>query len=154
MSFEAMLQTFAAAVEAGDGDALADLFTEDGVYDDYFFGPQHGRQAIKAMLAHFYDGGERFKWEFYEPLSGVSRGYARYRFSYTSKHPDAKGARVTFDGIGRFNLAAGKITHYCEAFDRGMALAQQNFAGERIAKIGRKFADRLKADPAWAGHLE
>ncbi|MCB1548481.1 MAG: nuclear transport factor 2 family protein [Hyphomicrobiaceae bacterium] len=153
MTFSQLLERFATAVEQGDGDALAALFTEDGVYDDYFFGPCRGRPAIKAMLAHFYEGGEGFRWEFLDPVANEAMGYAHYRFSYTSRHPDAKGARVCFDGISRLRLSGGLIAQYSEVFDRGMALAQQAFDGARIARIAQKYAARLKEQPAWAAHL-
>lgn len=153
MDFDALLKRFTTAVEAGNGDALADLFTADGTYDDYFFGPQTGRAKIKEMLAHFYEGGRDFKWEFYEALSDGRAGYARYRFSYTSKAETAKGERVCFDGISRLRLADGRITHYTEAFDRGMALAQQNFDAARMLRIGQRYAKALKARPDWAAHL-
>lgn len=152
-AFTALLQQFTAAVESGNGAALAALFTETGTYDDYFFGPQPGRAKIEAMLAHFYDGGEDFRWEFLEPLSDGQTGYARYRFSYTSRAPTAKGERVCFDGISRFLLEGGKIKHYTETFDRGMALAQQNFEPARLAKIGQKYAKALKAHADWASHM-
>lgn len=150
----ALLARFAAAVELGDGDALADCFTADGVYDDYFFGPHQGRAAIKGMLAHFYDGARDFKWEFVEPVVEGSLGYCSYRFSYTATAPDAAGARVLFDGISRIALEGGRIARYSEVFDRGMALAQQNYAGERIGKIGRKYATALRTRPGWAGHVK
>ena len=154
MDLTPMLAKFAAAVESGNGDALADLFAADGVYDDYFFGPSEpGRQGIRDMLAHFYEGGEGFKWEFFQPVAAGPLGYASYRFSYTSKLPDAKGARVVFEGISRLELADGKIRRYSEVFDRGMALAQQDFAAERIKKVGLKYASRLKARPEAKGHL-
>lgn len=153
MSFANLVEQFAAAAASGDGDRLADLFTENGTYVDYFFGPYTGRAAIKEMLAHFSDGGQDFKWTFHDPVGDDQIGYASYRFSYTSKAPEADGARVTFEGIGRFELSNGKITRYSEVFDRGMALSQQNFAPERIARIGRKYAAALKADPTWKDHL-
>ena len=149
-----MLARFSAAVETGNGNALADLFTDDGIYDDYFFGPSAaGRQGICDLLAHFYEGGQDFKWEFTDPVSNGSVGYAGYRFSYSSKLPEANGARVVFDGISRFDLADGRIRRYSEVFDRGMALAQQDFAAERLKKIAAKYAQRLKARPELAGHL-
>jgi hypothetical protein len=80
-------------------------------------------------------------------------GYASYRFSFDSKRPEAKGARVAFDGIGRFDLEGGRIKRYSEVFDRGMALAQQAFEPERLMKIGLKYAGGLKARPEWKGHL-
>ncbi len=154
MDLTPMLARFAAAVESGDGDALADLFTEDGVYDDYFFGPSEpGRGGIRDMLAHFYEGGEGFKWEFFDPVATGGIGYASYRFSYTSKLPEAKGARVVFDGISRFQLEGSRIRRYSEVFDRSMALAQQDFAPERLKKIAAKYAARLKARPDVASHL-
>lgn len=152
MDFEKLVQAFASAAARGDGDALADLFAPDGTYVDYFFGAYTGRQAIKEMLAHFAEGGRNFRWEFSAPARAGDIGYASYKFSFTSNRPEAKGARVVFDGIGRFELKDGKITRYSEVFDRGMALAQQAFEPERLAKIGQSYAAQLKAQPEWAEH--
>jgi hypothetical protein len=153
MDFSELVSRFAAAAASGNGDALADLFTPDGTYDDYFFGPNTGREAIKTMLAHFSDGGSNFRWEFFDPVRSGDVGYASYRFSFESKRPEAKGARVVFDGIGRFDLDGDRIRRYSEVFDRGMALAQQAFEPERLMKIGLKYAGGLKARPEWKGHL-
>ena len=154
MSFQRLLDRFAAAAASGDGDALADLFTPQGTYDDYFFGPNTGREAIKTMLAHFADGGRDFCWEFFDPVAGDTLGYASYRFSFSSKRPEAKGARVAFDGIARFDLEGGRIRRYSEVFDRGMALAQQEFEPERLRKIALKYAAGLKQQPGWAAHVK
>lgn len=154
MDLAPMLAKFSAAVESGDGEALADLFTENGVYDDYFFGPSApGRAGIRDMLAHFYEGGEGFKWEFFDTIASGPLGYASYRFSYTSKLPEANGTRVVFEGISRFEIEDGRIRRYSEVFDRGMALAQQDFAGERLKKVALKYATRLKARPEAQAHL-
>jgi hypothetical protein len=153
MDFVDLVNRFAAAAAAGDGDALAELFTPDGTYDDYFFGPHTGREDIKRMVAHFADGGRDFRWEFHDPVRAGNLGYAGYRFSYTSTHPDANGARVVFDGIGCFDLDCDRIRRYSEVFDRGMALAQQAYAPERLCKIGLRYAAALKARPEWKGHL-
>jgi hypothetical protein len=153
MDFAQLLARFAAAAASGDGDALASLFTPEGTYDDYFFGPSTGRAAIKEMLAHFAEGGAEFRWEFFDPALAGSLGYASYRFSFASRRPEANGARVCFDGIGRFDLAPdGRIQRYSEVFDRGMALAQQAFEPERLARIGQKYAAALKARAEWARH--
>ncbi len=154
MEFSELVNRFAAAAASGNGDALADLFTPDGTYDDYFFGPSTGRAAIKAMLAHFAEGGRNFRWEFVDPVRAGNIGYASYRFSFNSRRPEAKGARVLFDGIGRFDLAGDRIKRYSEVFDRGMALAQQEFEAERLRKIGLKYANGLKARPEWTAHLK
>jgi ketosteroid isomerase-like protein len=152
MDFAQLVQKFATAAAAGNGDALADLFTPDGTYHDYFFGPSTGRAAIKQMLAHFGEGGRNFRWEFFDPVVAGNTGYASYRFSFDSKRPEAKDARVAFDGIGRFDLEGGRIKRYSEVFDRGMALAQQEFEPERLRKIALKYASALKSRPEWAAH--
>jgi hypothetical protein len=153
MEFGELVKRFAAAAASGDGDALADLFTPDGTYDDYFFGPSAGREAIKKMLAHFAEGGRNFRWEFFDPVRVGGVGYASYRFSFDTVRPEAQGARVAFDGIGRFDLEGDRIRRYSEVFDRGMALAQQAFEGERLRKIGLRYAAALKARPEWKSHL-
>ena len=154
MEFPELVKRFAAAAASGNGDALADLFTPAGTYDDYFFGPSSGREAIKKMLAHFAEGGRNFRWEFFDPVAVGNVGYASYRFSFEATRAEAEGARVAFDGIGRFDLAGGRIKRYSEVFDRGMALAQQEFEPERLRKIGLKYAAALKARPEWAGHVK
>jgi hypothetical protein len=149
-----ILPKFAAAVAANDGNSLADLFTEDGVYDDYFFGPSKpGRQGIIDMIDHFHEGGRNFRWEFFEPVEQGGLGYASYRFSYDALVPEAKGARVVFEGISRFELSSGRIARYSEVFDRGMALAQLDFAPERLKKISLKYAAAMKARAEAASHL-
>ena len=90
MEFNELVKQFAIAAASGNGEALADLFTPDGTYDDYFFGPSTGHEAIKKMLAHFGDGGRNFRWEFFDAALSGSIGYASYRFSFDTKRPEAK----------------------------------------------------------------
>lgn len=154
MDFSLLLDRFARAIEQRDADGLADLFTEDGVYDDYFFGAaKPGRAGVSATVDHFYEGGANYRWEFFSPLASASLGYASYWFSYDSTLPEANGARVAFDGMSRFDLQSGRIKRYSEVFDRGMALAQVGFAPERLQKIGLRYARELKALPEMAPHL-
>ena len=151
MDFPELVQRFAAAAASGNGDALADLFTPNGTYDDYFFGPSTGRDAIKQMLAHFADGGANFRWEFFDPALTGSTGYASYRFSFDSKRPEANGARVAFDGIGRFDLDARRPHRALLGGVRPRHGA--GAAGIRArapAQIGLKYATALKARPEWA----
>jgi len=152
--FAKMLERFAAAVEADDGAGLAALFTPDGVYEDGFFGAFAGPEAIAAMVAHFHATAKNFRWEFFDPLSDGRTGYARYRFSYLSAMPGAEGMPVVFEGIGHFVLRDGRIARYSEVFDRGLALAQQNFAAERIKRVVEKAAARQNATPECKAHLD
>ena len=151
--FTDLLSRFAAAVAANDGAGFSALFTEDGVYDDGFFGEYKGRSAIVEMLQHFHDTGTNYRWDFFDALSDGRTGYARYRFSYASGMPGAEGKPVVFEGIAHFMFRDGLIARYQESFDRGMALAQQDFAAERIKKVLKKLADRQNASEAAREHL-
>lgn len=152
MDFKKLLDAFAHAVAQGDGPALAALFTPDGVYDDYFFGPHRGADAIAHMLARFYEGGKDFRWEFYDLLSDASGGYARYRFSYRAKEASASGRPVLFEGMSRFHFDGDRIAAYAEVFDRGAALAQQDYDAGRLKKILQKYAAALHAPAQAAPH--
>ena len=154
IDFPDLLSRFARAVAANDGAGFSGLFTEDGVYDDGFFGKYRGRKAIADMLQHFHDTGSNYRWDFFDPLSDGRTGYARYRFSYASAMPGAEGKPVVFEGIAFFQFRDGLIAHYSESFDRGMALAQQDFAAERIKKVLLRLADRQNAIPAAKEHLK
>ena len=91
VDFQDLLSRFANAVTANDGAAFAALFSEDGIYDDGFFGEYRGRKAIAEMLQHFHDTGSNYRWDFFDPMSDGRSGYARYRFSYASGMPGAEG---------------------------------------------------------------
>ena len=151
--FSHLLTRFARAVAANDGAAFSALFTEDGTYDDGFFGEYKGRTAIAGMLQHFHDTGSNYRWDFFDSLSDGRTGYARYRFSYASGMPGAQGKPVLFEGISFFTFRDGLVARYAEAFDRGMALAQQDFAAERIKKVLLKLAARQNSGEQAQEHL-
>jgi len=153
IDFPDLLSRFAKAVAANDGAAFSTLFTEDGTYDDGFFGEYHGRKAIAGMLQHFHDTGSNYRWDFFDPMSDGGRGYARYRFSYASGMPGAEGKPVVFEGISFFRFRDGLIARYAEVFDRGLALVQQDFAAERIKKVLLKLAARQNAGDGPKEHL-
>ncbi len=154
MTFEELLDQFAAAVAAHDSPGLAALFTPDGCYDDYFFGRHEGRDAIAAMLDRFYAGGEAFVWQFEEPVRNGDLAYASYRFSYRSREAESPGRIIVFEGISRLRLRDGLITHYGEVFDRGVAFTQLGYAQPRIGKLLARYAEGFAASPAVARHLE
>jgi ketosteroid isomerase-like protein len=148
VAFERLLRRFAAAVVANDGAALGALFAPDGVYADEFFGAHQGRAAIAAMLQRFHDTGRDYRWEFIDPVSDGTTGYARFHFSFASRVPEAAGRPVLIDGISRFRFRDGMIARYDEAFDRGVALVQLGFPAERIHRIIEKAAAAQNATAA------
>jgi hypothetical protein len=153
IDFPDLLARFAKAVAANDGAGFSALFTADGVYDDGFFGEYAGREAIAKMLQHFHETGSNYRWDFLDPLSDGRTGYARYRFSYASGMPGAEGKPVVFEGTSFFQFRGDQIARYSENFDRGMALAQQDFAPERIKKVLLKLAGRQNAGAGAKEHL-
>jgi len=153
MEFAELLQEFTAAVEAGDGTRLANLFTEDGVYHDTFYGEFKGRPAIQSMLEdRFWADAKAFKWDAFDAASDGKLGYCGWNFSYTSTQQGSEGRRVVFEGMSRFRLRDGLIEHYGEKFDSGMALLQLDFPPERVAKLQRRWNDMLRSKPALQPH--
>ena len=135
MDFPTLLEQFVTAVESGDAEGFAHLFTEDAVYMDGFYGPFEGRAVIAKMISeHFHGNGKDYRWIMRVPVYAGDLGYARYVFHYTSTLPEAEGRQVVFEGISQFRFRDGKIERYSEVFDRGAALSQLDFAPDRIAK--------------------
>ena len=155
MDLSALLAKFAAAVEAHDGDALADCFTEDGVYDDYFYGAFAGRQAIADMLERlWYRDGEDFRWEMIDPVSDGETGYARWLFSYTSRMPQNKGARAFAEGVGCFKLRDGLILRYEDMVKSGESLFRLGLPPEKLHRVLAKWTERQLARPDVQAHLK
>ncbi len=154
MTAEELLRAFCDAVEQRNGKAFADLFTEDGVYHDVFYGAFEGRAKIAEMIDEvFYRSATDFRWDAHAPLSDGKMLYAHYLFSYRSTLPEAKGARVMFEGVAMMKLRDGKIASYHEVANTGPAFVDMNFAPERIARIFARQGAALKARPEIRRHL-
>jgi limonene-1,2-epoxide hydrolase len=149
-----MLRTFCDAVEQRNGKAFSELFTEDGVYHDVFYGAFAGRAKIAEMIdARFYRTATDFRWDMHAPVSDGRTLYARYTFSYRSTLPEAQGARAMFEGVAIMTLRDGKIALYHEVANTAPGFVDMNFAPERIARIFAKQGAALKARPEMARHL-
>lgn len=150
----AMLRAFCDAVEQRNGRAFADLFTEDGIYHDVFYGAFAGRTKIAAMVDDwFYRTATDFRWDMHDPVTDGTTLYARYTFSYRSTLPEANGARAMFEGVAIMTLKGGRIASYHEVANTAPALVDLKFAPERIAKIVGKQGAELKARPEMQRHL-
>ena len=149
-----LLRSFCDAVEQRNGKAFADLFVEDGVYHDVFYGAFEGRAKIAEMIDEvFYRSAADFRWDMHSPLSDGRQLYARYTFSYRSTLPEANGARVMFEGVAMMELRDGNIVSYHEVANTAPAFVDMNFAPERIARIFAKQGAALKARPEMQRHL-
>jgi ketosteroid isomerase-like protein len=149
-----MLRTFADAVERRQGARFAQLFTEDAVYHDVFYGPFAGRAKIAELIDDwFYRVARDFRWDFHDPVTDGRILYARYVFSFLSLLPEAAGKRAMFEGVAIMTLRDGLIADYREVADTAPGFTDMNFAPERIAKILSRQAAALKARPESARHV-
>jgi ketosteroid isomerase-like protein len=154
MNASAMLCAFCDAVERRNGAVFADLFTEDGVYHDVFYGAFAGRAKIAEMIDDwFYRTATDFRWDMHTPVSDGETLYARYTFSYRSLLPEAKGGRAMFEGVAIMQLRDGKIACYHEVANAATGFVDMNFTAERIAKIVARQGAALKARPEMKRHL-
>jgi ketosteroid isomerase-like protein len=144
-AFAALVERFAAAATAGDGNALAQCFTPDGTYFDYIYGPHRGRDSIADMLENlFHRDAAEYDWTFYDPVVSGDIGYAHSLSTFISKVPEYAGRDVVIDGISRFVLKDGLIAEYHESVNGGVAHAQLGLAPERMAKVMARWAKRLR----------
>ncbi|MBR0737143.1 nuclear transport factor 2 family protein [Bradyrhizobium liaoningense] len=155
MTTTATLRAFCDAVEQRNGKAFAELFTEDGVYHDVFYGAFAGRAKIAEMIDDwFYRTASDFRWDMHDPVTDGTTLYARYTFSYRSTLPEAGGARAMFEGVAIMTLKGGRIASYHEVANTAPAFVDLKFAPERIAKIVGKQGAELKARPEMQRHLD
>ena len=155
MNPSAMLRAFCDAVEQRNGRGFAELFTEDGVYHDVFYGTFAGREKIARMIDDwFYRTATDFRWDMHEPVSDDATLYARYTFSYRSLLPEAGGTRAMFEGVAIMKLRDGRIAEYHEVANTATGFVDMNFAPERMAKIFARQGAALKARPEMKRHLE
>ena len=154
MDITTVLDRLAATAMAGDAKGFAALFSEDGIYEDFFFGPHGGRDAIAEMLERFSDGGEAFCWQFSEPLAAAGLAYATYVWSYRSKEPESAGRLIAWEAMARLRLSSdGLIAHYAESFDRGGAFTALGYHPERVAKLLRRYTAAAFDSPSLRAHL-
>ena len=155
MNTSAFLRAFCDAVEQRKGKAFSELFTEDGVYHDVFYGAFEGRAKIAGMIDDwFYRTATDFRWDTHDPVSDGEMLYARYTFSYRSTLPEAEGARAMFEGVAIMTLRDGRIAEYREVANAAPGFVDMNFASERIAKIVARQGTALKARPEMRRHLQ
>ena len=153
--FQTLVARLGAAATAGDGNAFAACFAEDGVYHDYIYGPHRGRGAIADMLENlFHRDATDYHWRFFDPVTDGRIGYARSLSRFVSTVPEFKGKQVVIDGISRFVLKNGLISEYFESVNGGVAMAQLGVAPERMAKVFRRWSDRLLGNSEVAQYRE
>ena len=153
--FQALLQRFTGAAEAGDGEAFAACFTPDATYHDYIYGDHSGRADIAHMLVDLFrrDAGPDYRWEMFDPVIQGDLGYAWSLSSFTSQVTEFAGKFVVIDGMSRFELQGGLIADYRESVNGGVAMVQLGVAAPRIEKVLQRWSRQLVDQPATQAFL-
>jgi hypothetical protein len=145
--FAALVARLGATATAGDGKAFAACFTPDGIYNDYIYGAHRGRDSIVDMLENlFHRDATDYHWQFLDPVTDGRIGYARSLSRFVSTLPEFKGNKIVIDGTSRFILKDGLIGEYFESVNGGIAMTQLGVQPERMAKVLRRWTDRLLAE--------
>ena len=154
MNPSTMLRAFCDAVEQRNGKAFAELFTEDGVYHDVFYGAFEGRAKIAELIDDwFYRTATDFRWDMHDPVSDGHTCTRAIPSAIARRCRKPKGARAMFEGVAIMRLRDGKIAEYHEVANTAPAFVDIKFAPERIAKIVAKQGAALKARPEMKRHL-
>jgi steroid delta-isomerase len=99
---EAAVDAYVAAFEAGNADAVADLYAENATVEDPIGSPiHHGREAIRAFYAQSMQTGAKLKLE--GPIR-VAGDYAVFPFSVNLFY-DGSYKRIDVIDTFRFNEA-------------------------------------------------
>ena len=134
--FENITNKFTKYVCSNEGEKLAALFSDTGVYHDYIYGNFKGKKNIKNMLTnYFHRDGENLRWEMYDHAFKDNIGYAKFRFEFTSKIPIYKGKNVVISGISFFRLKLGSIVEYKESVNGGIAMVQLGVNPQKMEKV-------------------
>lgn len=146
-SFDAVITRMTQAAAKGDGKAVADCFTEHGIYHDCFYGSFQGQSIVDMIENYFHRDAKNFLWEVMDPVEQNGMGYVRYMFSYDSRLPEAEGRRALFEGVCICRMRDGKIEEYREVANAGTGLHLIGFPPERLAKfMGREAGELLQRD--------
>lgn len=153
MSFAETITRMTKAVERGDGKAVAECFTSEGIYHDVFYGSFKGADIADMVDNYFHRDGTNFRWDLHDPVEQNGMAYVRYVFSYEAKTDYAMGKRVLFEGISIVRMDGDLIADYREVANAAVGLLALGFSPERAAKFVTKQADELKSRDEAKGHL-
>lgn len=145
MEFEKLIKEMTSAIVVCDGARAAACFTDEGFYDDIFYGVFRKAVIPDLVENHFHRDSENLVWEICETASTTQVGFARYIFSYDSKLSEAKGKRAIFEGVSVCRLYSGKIVSYHEVANVHTGLSMMDFQPVRLSKIAQRQAKSLRS---------
>ena len=147
--FERVTHELTQSVCKNDGESLANLFADEGVYHDYIYGSFKGKKNIKSMLNnYFHRDAKNFFWEMNDHIFRDDIGYAKFMFTFTSKIPEYFDKKIVVSGISFFRFKFKSIIEYRESVNGGIAMVQLGVKPEKMQKVFLKwFKNSLENDP-------
>ena len=145
--FENVTNELTQSVCNNDGENLANLFADDGIYHDYIYGSFKGKKNIKLMLNNcFHRDAKNFFWKMSDHIFREDIGYAKYMFTFTSKITEYLGKKVVVSGISFFRFKFNSIVEYSESVNGGIAMVQLGVKPEKMQKVFLKWFKRSLED--------
>ena len=78
----------------------------------------------------------------YDLINNDSKGYARYRFSFTSTLKGSENIRVAVAGMAYFQFDGNLIEYYGEVVNGGIPMSQLNLPAGKIKRVFEKWSAR------------
>ena len=153
MAFDALITRMTQAACAGDGDAVADCFTPDGVYHDVFYGAFQGADISRMITGFFHRDACNFLWDLHDVVSDDRTGMARYVFSFESKLEGCEGRRAIFEGVAICKLNGGLIQLYSEVADTMTGQHLMGFQDAKMLRFIQRQTEELRNRPEVEKHL-
>jgi len=153
MPFKQLIEAMTQAAVRGDGRAVAECFTEDGVYHDVFYGSFKGSQIADLIDNYFHRDATDFIWDLYDPVETDGVGYVRYVFSYASKLEGKEGVRAGFEGVSICKIREGRIAEYKEVALAACSLHMLGMEDQKVARFVSKEAQEFCGRNETAHHF-
>jgi limonene-1,2-epoxide hydrolase len=128
---------FARAFNSGEVDQVLEVFTEDVIYHDLFYGRVEGREKLGEMFSRVYAQGTYHRWTMTNAAVGSRCTMCEWDFELTLSDAAARGAGRTlrYPGASVFDTPDGRCHAYREYFDRTAALLAAGVAPSSVAAI-------------------
>ena len=139
MASEALARQFTERFVKTDVPGLLELFADDAVYDDVFYGQFTGKDAIRGMFETFFREGKDYFWDLTKVIVGADAIAAEANFGFTTT---STGRQARFPLVSIFEVQDDRITAYREYFDFGRALLQTGVDQAAVGKIIQRRMER------------
>jgi ketosteroid isomerase-like protein len=128
---------FARAFNTRDVNQVLEVFTEDAVYNDLFYGRFQHHAGLRELFDRMYSEGTQHEWSMTQVAqsAGCTIGQWRFAFTISDAAPRGAGRILRFPGVSVFETRAGRCHTYSEYFDRTAALLAVGIAPDAVARI-------------------